>query len=271
MSTTQEVTPEVFDPATIAPNIDHIVTEDDTPVDNMFSEKQQRLLSEPLYSSWSGPGEGRPFIVAANVGVFAAIYQPPLVPDVFLSLDVKAPQDLWPKNHRSYFLWEYGKPPDVTIEIVSNRKGQDVVRKLTDYARIGVAYYVIFDPDEQLRGGVLRRYELHAGAYVAMSEGWMPRVGLGLTLWRGTFEDVEAAWLRWCDQEGNVIPTGAERAEQERERAEQERERAEQAQTLAQQERERAEQAQTLAQQERERAERLAERLRALGLNPEDI
>jgi len=26
------------------PNIDHIVTEDDEPVDNLFSEKQQRLL-----------------------------------------------------------------------------------------------------------------------------------------------------------------------------------------------------------------------------------
>ena len=40
----------------VAPNIDDLVTEDDTPVDNLPSEKQQRLLTEPLYSSWSGPG-----------------------------------------------------------------------------------------------------------------------------------------------------------------------------------------------------------------------
>ena len=32
-------------------DIESLVTEDDTPVDNMPSEKQQRLLTEPLYSS----------------------------------------------------------------------------------------------------------------------------------------------------------------------------------------------------------------------------
>ena len=250
MSTTEAAPPETWDPAVIAPNIDHIVTEDDTPVDNMFSEKQQRLLAEALYSSWPGPGEDRPFVVAANVGVFAALYQPPLVPDVFLSLDVRAPQDLWPKNHRSYFLWEYGKPPDVAIEIVSNRKGEESGSKIREYARIGVIYYAIFDPHEQLRGGLLRVYELHAGKYVELNERWLPEVGLGLALWQGIFEGVEAAWLRWCDQDGNVIPTGAERAEQERTRAEQARERAE---------------------QEHARAERLAERLRALGVDPSEV
>jgi hypothetical protein len=55
-------------PVELHPNVDHLVTEDDTPVDNIFSEKQQRLLTEPLYNSWSGPGEGRPFVAMANVG-----------------------------------------------------------------------------------------------------------------------------------------------------------------------------------------------------------
>ena len=30
------------------PVVDHLVTEDDTPVDSFFSEKQMRLLTEPL-------------------------------------------------------------------------------------------------------------------------------------------------------------------------------------------------------------------------------
>jgi hypothetical protein len=59
MAIAQPVPPEVLDPADIAPNIDHIVTEDDAPVDNIFSEKQQRLLTESLYSSWPGPGAER--------------------------------------------------------------------------------------------------------------------------------------------------------------------------------------------------------------------
>jgi hypothetical protein len=41
--------------------VDEIVTEDEAPVDNIFSEKQQRLLAEPLYSSWTPPQlEGAP-------------------------------------------------------------------------------------------------------------------------------------------------------------------------------------------------------------------
>ena len=35
----------------IRPTINHIITEDDEPVDNLPSEKKQRLLVEPLYTS----------------------------------------------------------------------------------------------------------------------------------------------------------------------------------------------------------------------------
>ena len=92
-------------------DVEALVTEDDTPVDNMPSEKQQRLLTEPLYSSWAGPGAGRRFLAAANVGVFAEARNPAIVPDVFLSLDVQVAADWWDKRHRSYFVWEFGKPP----------------------------------------------------------------------------------------------------------------------------------------------------------------
>jgi Uma2 family endonuclease len=174
------------------PNVDDIVTEDDTPVDNIFSEKQQRLLTEPLYASWVGPGEGRPFVVFANVGLFFSIYEPPLVPDVFLSLDVKLPEDLWEKRHRTYFFWEFGKPPEVVIEVVSNRKGDEATRKLRDYARIGIAYYVIFDPLGQLGKEVLRVYGLNYGKrYVPITPQELPGIGLRLTLWRGVYEDLE--------------------------------------------------------------------------------
>ena len=36
------------------PDLSALVTEDDTPVDNIYSEKQQRLLTEPLFSGWGG-------------------------------------------------------------------------------------------------------------------------------------------------------------------------------------------------------------------------
>jgi hypothetical protein len=34
----------------VLPDISDLVIEDDTPVHNLISEKQQRLLTEPLYS-----------------------------------------------------------------------------------------------------------------------------------------------------------------------------------------------------------------------------
>ncbi|MCU0391602.1 MAG: hypothetical protein MUE81_10835, partial [Thermoflexibacter sp.] len=53
------------------PNVEHLVTEDDTPVDNIFSEKQQRLLVDTLFSE--NPFGERPFIASANVGIYYGI------------------------------------------------------------------------------------------------------------------------------------------------------------------------------------------------------
>ncbi len=39
-------------------------------------------------------------------------------------------RELAGKKHRSYFMWEFGKPPEVVIEIVSNREGEELERKL---------------------------------------------------------------------------------------------------------------------------------------------
>ncbi len=204
----------------VPPCVDHLVTEDDTPVDNIFSEKQQRLLTEPLFSSWSPEGEGRTFVVLANVGLFYSVRQPPFVPDMMLSLDVELPGDVHPKPYRSYFLWEYGKPPDVVIEVVSNREGGETTDKLDGYARIGVKYYVIYDPDRLLIDPALRAFRLEVGDYREMSEPiWLPRVGLGLQEWHGRFEDMDNTWLRWVDKQGRPIPTGAERADREQARA----------------------------------------------------
>ncbi len=256
-------------PAELHPKVDHLVTEDDTPVDNIFSEKQQRLLTEPLYSSWQGPGGGRRFVVMSNVGLFYAIRQPPYVPDALLSLDVELPSDLWPKEHRSYFVWEYGKSPEVVIEVVSNREGGEDTEKLRGYARIGIRYYAIYDPERLLSEEVLRSYRLEGLTFQRMAGRiWYPEVGLGLELWQGRYEGCEATWLRWVDGEGRVIPTGCERAEVERLRAEAERLRAEAERQRADAERQKAEEEKRRAELERARAERLAEQLRKLGVDP---
>jgi Uma2 family endonuclease len=132
-------------------------------------------------------------------------------------------------------------------------------------------------------------------------------LGLELVLWEGEFEYNWDFWLRWRNPEtGELLPTGREvarqhykraeqeslraeqeslraeqeslraeqeslRAEQESLRAEQESQRAEQESLRAEQESLRAQEASLRAEQEHERAERLAEKLRALGINPDVV
>jgi len=261
-----------------------IVTEDDTPVDSLLTEKQQRLLTDALYNSWH---PNRPFVVMANVGLFFAIKQAPFVPDVMLSLDVCTPRDMTLKANRSYFVWEYGKPPNVVIEIVSNKVGGEDSNKLMDYAKIGISYYVIYDPLQELSDEYVRVYELSGMKYqplapVGAETFQLPNVRLGLTLWEGPFEAWERVWLRWIDDTGLLIPTGGEamrlerqradaeqqRADAEQQRADAEQQRADAEQQRADAEQQRAEAAEKLASADRQRAERMAAKLRELGIDP---
>jgi len=230
--------------AALGVDIETLVTEDDTPVDNMPSEKEQRLLTEPLYSSWSGPGGGRSFLAAANVGVFPEPRNPAIVPGVFVSLGVQVHRNFRDKRHRSYFVWEFGKPPDLVVEIVSNQKGNEVSRKRKRYARMGVCYYVIHDPLHQVMDDEVRVYRLSGDEYERQASPWFPELRLGLTLWDGVFEAVRHRWLRWVDEHGALIPTGHEQ-------------------------RRRAEHAEQLLTEQRRRAERLAALLRRSGIDPE--
>lgn len=228
----------------------HIITEDDTPVDNLFSERQQRLLAESLYASWHVVGEGRPFLAMTNVGLFFALSTPPYVPDALVSLDVRPPDNPFPKKNRSYFIWEYGKPPEIVVEIVSNRKGGELDEKLDGYVRLGVTYYIVYDPELHLTRQPLYVFARRDLRFVAITPDALPGIGLGVTLWDGEYEEMTGTWLRWIDGEGNLLLTGKERAEQERQRAEQEHQRAE---------------------QERQRADALAAKLRELGIDPDQV
>jgi hypothetical protein len=234
-------------PLEALPNLDKLVVEDGKPLDSTFAEKQYRLLTEPLYASWPGPGEGRPFLALANVGLFGQHNRPGLAPDVMLSVDTRLGPGLSRRENRSYFVWEVGKPPDVIVEVVSDRRGDEEGYKRDQYAFMRVLHYAIFDPQEHLGHGVLRAFELRDGVYRPLERPWFPVANLGLALWQGTYEGHEERWLRWCDAAGRLIPTGRERAEQERQRAEQ-----------AERERD----------QERQRREQLEARLRSLGVDP---
>ncbi|MEH1911878.1 MAG: Uma2 family endonuclease [Nostoc sp.] len=234
------------------PDASKLLTENDT-LDNFATSKQKRLLIGSLYSTL----QQQTFFAAANVGVYHTDGQPAIVPDVFLSFDVQMPENWWEKQNRCYMVWRFGKPPEVVLEIVSNKEGDELGKKLKIYEHMRASYYIVYDPNQQLGEKILRVYELRGTRYFETSEIWLEKVGLGVTLWKGKFEDRQDTWLRWCYQDGTVLLTGDERAEQERQHAEQERQ-------YAEQERQRAEQAE-------QRTQLLADRLRAMGVDPDTL
>ncbi|NJN37952.1 MAG: Uma2 family endonuclease [Acaryochloridaceae cyanobacterium CSU_3_4] len=228
------------------PDAHSLITEDDTPVDNFASAKQQRLLVSSLYSSW----QIEPFLAEANVGIYHTVSQPAIVPDVFVSLDVQVPEDWWEKPNRCYLVWNFGKPPEIVLEIVSNQVGHELTDKLRLYAQMRASYYIVYDPAQHLGEQPLHLYELRGPHYTELSELWLEPMNLGLVLWQGMFEGRQGIWLRWCDAQGNILLTGDEKAELADQQAEQERQRAE---------------------QERQRADRLAALLKAQGIEPDEV
>jgi Uma2 family endonuclease len=266
-------------------HLEQIITEDDTPVDNIPSSKQQRLLVESLYSSLGGSKKTRKFLVDANIGIFYDPDESGIVPDVFLSLDIQVAKDWWQKKNRSYFTHIFGKVPEVVIEIVSNTEGNEDGSKLQKYAQLEIPHYVIFDPQKLLTNDMLRIYKLVNNQYVQQEKWWLASAGLGITFWEGVYEEQEGLWLRWCNRNGNLILTGVERAEKADKRAEKERQRAEKADKRVEDERQQKELAMKKAESERQqkelavkkaeqadkRAEHLAAKLRELGINPEQL
>lgn len=220
------------------PEIDYsnIITEDGAPVENIVSEREMSLLRDTLYVSWQIDGQSPKFVALADVGVFYRPDKPAVVPDVMVSLGVTLPDEIKEKKDKSYFIWRYGKPPDVVVEIVSNAKGDELDGKRELYAQLGIAYYIVHDPLQYLSDAKLHIFERHGVDFVRTSERWFASVGLGVTLWYGEYKGMTREWLRWTNEAGELLLTGAEAVE--------------------------------LANQ---RAERLAAKLRELGVDPDSV
>lgn len=235
------------------------------PVDTFVTAKQKRLLTDSLYTSL----HGQTFLVEANVGILHTQGQPLVVPDLILSLDIS--ETWWQQRHSPYFLWEFGKSPDLVMEVVSTNDGDELGEKLGVYERLRVSYYVVFDPDKILGNARLTVFELRGKCYFEIAKldaeaksVWLEQVGLGLMLWQGEYEEKDNLWLRWCDREASVLPTGYELAQQEfldREEYEKRAERIESQLVQANQRTERA----------KKWANRLADQLRTLGVDPDTV
>ncbi len=196
-------------PPEAEPDYDKLIVQDDTPVDSLYAEKLMRLLVASLFGGWPNLYPNRRMFPMANVGLFYGKNQLPVVPDVMVSLDVDAPTDIRVKPNRSYFAWVFGKMPDATVEIVSNTQGEELGIKFDLYARLGIPYYIVWDPEHFLTSQSLSCFTLRDKKYQENGP-WLPGMGIGVKEWVGEFEGVTTNWLRWCDQAGNLLSTAEE-------------------------------------------------------------
>jgi Uma2 family endonuclease len=227
---------------------------DNEPVDNLTQPLLATGLTESLELATLLPENS---LVATNFGLVATLHQ---------KIVIKAPDWVYipavvPVNEvrRSYTPHLEGEVPAIVMEFLSETEGGEYSIKPTYppgkwyfYEQIlKVPQYAIFDPES----GLLEFYQLNdAGQYQLQQPDqnqhhWVAQLHLFLGVWQGTKQNRTGYWLRWWDEQGTLLAWGVELVEQERQRTETERQRAE---------------------TERQRAERLANQLRALGIDPDE-
>jgi hypothetical protein len=128
-------------------------------------------------------------------------------------------------------VWEFGKLPEIVIEVVSNREGGELNEKKSKYRKMRVLHYVVWDPERMLSDTPLQAFELAGSIYRVVRPAQFDVLGLGLVVWHGEFEGCEADWLRWCKPDGTLLPTPDEHIAQEADRASREAERADREQS----------------------------------------
>ncbi|MBC1237069.1 Uma2 family endonuclease [Nostoc sp. 2RC] len=242
-----------YDLSARLPSSKELPDSDDTPVDNQLQKSIPDLLRSLLAMAWA---DSMDWFFGIRMGIYYDPNLPAIVPDAFLSLGVKRFYD---ENLRpSYVLWEEKKLPILVLEVVSHIDRGEYSTKKAEYARLGFLYYVIYNPfrDENSR---LEVYKLVNNAYELLNgdvyDGlclrvWLPEIGLGIGIERGTYLGIPREWMYWYSQQGQRFLT----PEEDRKLAQQ------QAQQTKQQ-----------AQQAEQKAQLLAEQLRSLGIDPDLI
>jgi Uma2 family endonuclease len=221
-----------YNPRACLPSSEELPDSDDTPVDNELQDLIPGLLKATLAMAWP---ERMDWFFGVDMGIYYDPDEPAIVPDGFLSLGVERFYD---ENLRpSYVLWEEEKLPVLVLEVVSQNYRGEYTTKKAKYANLGVLYYIVYHPTRR-RKPRLEGYKLVNGEYQTLEGNpiWLAEVGLGIGMERGTYQGINREWLYWYNQQGERLLTPEEQAKQ--------------------------------AQQ---RAELLAERLRAMGVDPDSV
>lgn len=223
---------------------------DGTFVKNLQEHPQSVLLTDSITPVLRQIHPDDQYCIGQDSGIYWRLTEPPErgaeAPDWFYIPNV--PPTLNGQMRRSYVLWQEYVAPLLVLEFVSGDGSQErdrtpVTGKFWVYEQaIRVPFYGIYE----VRKGQVEVYHLVDGCYQLMAANErghspIPPLGVELGIWQGRYLNADLPWLRWWDEQGNLLLTGEERSERERQRAD-------------------------TAEQ---RAKQLAAQLRALGVEPE--
>ncbi|MFN6513881.1 MAG: Uma2 family endonuclease [Nostoc sp. CreGUA01] len=279
----------IIEPKNLAlPDHTQLPESDGTFVKNFQEHPQSILLTDSILPRLQEIHPDGYYCIGQDSGIYWRLTEPPErgaeAPDWFYVPNV--PPTLNGQLRRSYVFWQELIAPMIVLEFVSGDGEEE--RDKTPYKGkfwiyeniIRPPYYGIYE----VKKASVEVYQLVANHYEKMlpnTRGHYPiaPMGVELGIWQGNFIlNKEIPWLRWWDEQGNLLLTGDERAEAERQRAETERQRAETERQRAEAEHQRAETERQRAETEHQRLEtveqenqRLRERLRALGIDPDAL
>ncbi|OYD95585.1 hypothetical protein CDG76_11610 [Nostoc sp. 'Peltigera membranacea cyanobiont' 210A] len=195
---------------------------DGTFVKNLQEHPQSLLLTdsiEPILQKLHPNGQ---YCIGQDSGIYWRMTEPPErgaeAPDWFYVPNV--PPTLNGQVRRSYVLWQEYVAPLIVLEFVSGDSSEEwdktpITGKFWVYEQaIRVPFYGIYE----VKKASVQAYQLLRGEYQLISaneRGHYPiePMGVELGIWQGRYQNLELPWLRWWDNQGNLLQTGWERSQ----------------------------------------------------------
>ncbi len=214
------------------PTQDELPYDDGVPMESERHRLQKELLINSLAPWLEQHGGG---YVSGNMFIHFSRQQ--LQNNGFKGPDVFVVRGVSRVERKSWVVWKEDRSPGIVIELLSEGTASiDKGEKKTIYQnQLKVGEYYWFDPfnSEDFVGWALEQGVYRKKALDVKNRLICQQLELALVRWEGVFNRVKAVWLRWATLDDELLPTPFE--------------------------------------YERQRAERLAAKLRALGINPDEL
>lgn len=217
---------------------------------NFQEHPQSLLLTDSLSDYLAERHPNGDYAIGQDCGIYWREADPPErgaeAPDWFYVPGVPAKLD--GIMRRSYVLWRELVPPTIVLEFASGDGTEE--RDMTPYKGkqwvyttiIRPVYYGIFNiTTGELAMFHIYDFQAHPMTRDASGRYFLPLMDVAIGVWEGAYQNQHERWLRWWSAAGELLLTGQEKAQQEKQRAD----------------------------AAESKADRLASQLRALGIEPD--